>query len=78
MDTDTQIVAIAETLIESTGFYTMDLREWNRTDNAQKTWVKFKVHFLRSFCENWEQSRQSQHDPKFGKRRYVGGNDTGP
>ena len=39
--TDTQIVTIVEYLIESTGFYTMDCREWNRTDNAQKTWVDF-------------------------------------
>ena len=47
--TDTQIVTIAENLIESTGFYTMDCREWNRTDIAQKTWVNFKVHFSREF-----------------------------
>ena len=54
--TDIQIVAIAENLIENTGFYTMDCREWNRTDNAQKTWVNFKVHFLQAFQEN-----QAQH-----------------
>ena len=35
--TDTQIFTIAEKLIESIGFYTMDCSEWNRTDNAQKT-----------------------------------------
>ena len=35
--TDTQIVTIAKNLTESTGFYTMDCREWNRTDNVQKT-----------------------------------------
>ena len=34
--TNTQIVTIAENLIESTGLYTMDCRKWNRTDNAQK------------------------------------------
>ena len=39
----------------------MDCREWNRTDNAQKTWVNFKVHFTRSFRENQDQSRQAQH-----------------
>ena len=50
--TDTQIVTIAENLIESTGFYTMDCRELNRTNNAQKTWVNFKVHFLRAFVKN--------------------------
>ena len=59
--TDTQIVTITENLIESTGFYTMDCREWIRTDNAQKTWVNFKVHFLRVFRENRDQSRQAQH-----------------
>ena len=47
--TDKKIVTIAENLIESTGFYTMDCREWNRMDDAQKTWVNFKVHFLRAF-----------------------------
>ena len=59
--TDTQIVTIAENLIESTGFYTMDCREWNRTDNAQKTWVNFKVNFLRAFREKRDQYRQAQH-----------------
>ena len=59
--TDTQIVTIAENLIESTGFYSMDCREWNRTDNALKTCVNFKVHFSRAFRENWDQSRQAQH-----------------
>ena len=59
--TDIQIVTIAENLIESTGFYTMDCCEWNRTDKAQKTWVNFKLHFLRAFRENRDQSRQAQH-----------------
>ena len=59
--TDTQIVTVAENLIESTGFYTMDCREWNRTDNAQKTWVNFKVHISRAFRVNQDQSRQAQH-----------------
>ena len=59
--TDIQIVTIAKNLIESTGFYTMDLREWNRTDKAQKTWVNFKLHFSRAFRENSDQSRQDQH-----------------
>ena len=59
--TNTQIVTIAENLIEITGFYSMDCREWNRTDNALKTWVKFKVHFLRVFRENRDQSRKAQH-----------------
>ena len=59
--TDTQIVTITKNLIESTGFYTMDCREWNRTDNAQKTWVNFKVHFSQAFCENRDQSRQTQY-----------------
>ena len=57
--TDTQIVTITENLIESTSFYKMDCREWNRTNNAQKTWVNFKVHFLRAFRENRDQSRQA-------------------
>ena len=47
--TDIQIVTIAKNLIESTGFYTMDFHEWNRTDKAQKTWVNFKLNFLRAF-----------------------------
>ena len=34
--TDRKIVTIAENLIESTGFYTMDCRECNRMDNAKK------------------------------------------
>ena len=59
--TDIQIVTIAENLIESTGFLTMDCREWNRTDKDQKTWVNFKVHFSRTFRENRDQSRQAQH-----------------
>ena len=49
--TGTQIVTIKENLIESTGFYSMDCREWNITDNALKTWVNFKVHFSRAFRE---------------------------
>ena len=59
--TDIQIVTTAKNLIESTSFYTMDWREWNRTDKAQKTWVNFKVHFLQAFRENRDQSRQAQH-----------------
>ena len=59
--TDIQIVTISKNLIESTGFYTMDSREWNRTDKAQKTWVNFKLHFSRAFRENRDQSRQAQH-----------------
>ena len=59
--TDIQIVTIAEHLIESTGFYTMDSREWNRTEKAKKNWVNFKVHFSRAFRENRDQSRQAQH-----------------
>ena len=54
-------MTVAENLIESTGFNTVDFREWNLTDNAHKTWVNFKVHFLRAFRENRYQSRQSQH-----------------
>ena len=59
--TDTQIVTISKNLIESTGFYTMDCREWNRTDNAQKTWVNFKLHFLWALREIRDQSRHAQH-----------------
>ena len=58
---DIQVLTIAENLIEITGFYTMDFREWNRTDKAQKTWVKFKLYFSRVFRENRDQSRQAQH-----------------
>ena len=47
--TDIQIVTISENLIESTSFYMMEFREWNRTDKAQKTWVTsnyiFRGHF---------------------------------
>ena len=50
--TDTKIVTIVENLIQSTVFYTMNCHKWNRTDNAQKNWVDFKVHFLRAFREN--------------------------
>ena len=39
----------------------MDCCEWNRMDNALKTWVNFKVHFPRAFRENRDQSRQAQH-----------------
>ena len=39
----------------------MDCNEWIRTDNAQKTWVNFKVHFSRAFRENRDHSRQAQH-----------------
>ena len=35
--TDIQIVTIVKNLIESTCFYTMNCRELNRTDKAQKT-----------------------------------------
>ena len=59
--TDTQIVTIAKNLTESTGFYTMDFREWNRTDNTQNTWVNFKIHFSQAFRENRDHSRQAQH-----------------
>ena len=59
--TDTQIVTITKKLIESTGFYTMDCREWNRTDNAQKTWLNFKIHFSRAFKELRDQSKQAQN-----------------
>ena len=58
---DIQMATIAENLIESTGFYTIDCREWNRTDKAQKTWVNFKLHFFLAFRENRDQSRQAQH-----------------
>ena len=34
--TTTQIVTIAENLIEGTGLYTMDCRKWNRKDTTQK------------------------------------------
>ena len=54
-------MTIAENLIESTGFYTMDCHEWNRTDKDQKTWVNFKVHFSWAFRENRDQSRQAKH-----------------
>ena len=47
--------------MESTGFYTMDYCEWNRTDTAQKTWVNFKVHFSRAFREHRDQSKQAQN-----------------
>ena len=59
--TDIQIVTITKNLIESTGFYTMDCREWNRTYKAQKNWVNFKLYFSRAFRENRDQSRQAQH-----------------
>ena len=47
--TEIQIVTIAKNLIESTGFYTMDCREWNRMYKDQKTWVNFKEHFCGNF-----------------------------
>ena len=59
--TNTRIFTIAENFIETTCFYTMDCREWNRTDNVQKTWVNFKVHFSRVFRENRDHSRQAEH-----------------
>ena len=59
--TDIQLVTIAKNLIEITGFYMMDWREWNRTDKAQKTWVEFKLQFFSAFRENRDQSRQAQH-----------------
>ena len=58
--TDTQIVTIAENLIESAGLYTMDCREWNRMDTTQKTWVNFKVYFSRAFREHRYQYKQAQ------------------
>ena len=83
--TDTQILTIAENLIESTGLYTMDCREWNRMDNMQKTWVNFKVNFSRAFHENRDQSRQAQHDgyrhsntQNSENAAMLGGNYTGP
>ena len=39
----------------------MGCREWNRTDNAQKSWMNFKVYVSRAFRENRDQSRQAQH-----------------
>ena len=33
----------------------------NRTDNAQKTWVKFKTYFSRAFREHRDQSKQAQN-----------------
>ena len=54
--TDTQIVTIAENLIESTGFYAIDCCEWNRKDTTQKTLVNFKLHFSRAFREHRDQS----------------------
>ena len=50
--TDIQIMTISKNLIESTGFYTMDCREWSRTNKVQKTWVNFKLHFSQAFREN--------------------------
>ena len=47
--TDNQIVTITEKLTESTGFYTMECCEWNRTDKAQKTWVNFNYIFCGRF-----------------------------
>ena len=58
--TDTQVVTIAENLIESTRLYTMDCREWNRKDTTQKTWINFKVKFSRAFREHRDQSKQAQ------------------
>ena len=58
--TGTQFFTIAKNLIESTGFYTMDCREWNRTDTTQKTWVNFNVHFSRAFREHRDKSKQAQ------------------
>ena len=54
-------MTIYENLTESTGFKTMDCRQWNRTEKVQKTWVNFKLHFSRAFRENRDQSRQAQH-----------------
>ena len=59
--TGTQIVTIAENLIESTVFYMMDCREWNSTDTAQKTWVNSKIHFSHAFREHRDQSKQAQN-----------------
>ena len=58
--TDTKIITITENLIEITGFYTMDFREWNRKDTTQKTCINFKVHFSRGFREHRDQSKQAQ------------------
>ena len=38
----------------------MDFHDCSRTDTAQKTWVNFKVHFLRVFREHRDQSKQAQ------------------
>ena len=61
--TDTQMLTIAENLIEITRFYTVDYCEWNRTNNAQKLGLTSK-HIFRVHLGNTGTVQSSNASPK--------------
>lgn len=46
-----QIISIAFTLVQQTGYYDQGCREWKRKATNDKTWDNFKLHFAREFKE---------------------------
>ena len=50
--TPAQIISIAFTLIQQTGYYDQGCREWKRKPPDEKTWDNFKLHFAREFKES--------------------------
>ena len=46
-----QIISIAFTLVQQTGYYDQWCREWKRKATNDKTWNNFKLHFAREFKE---------------------------
>ena len=44
-----QIVSIAYTLVNATGFYSLDCKAWRHKEPAIKTWANFKTFFAEVF-----------------------------
>ena len=44
-----QIVSIAYTIINSTGFYSLDCKTWRHKPAIDRTWANFKIFFAKVF-----------------------------
>ena len=60
--TSAQIVSIAFTIVDRSGFYADDCRDWKRKPSTSKTWPNFQAHFSLAFKE----ARTSNRTTKAG------------
>ena len=55
-----KIVSIAYTIVNATGFYSLDCKTWRHNPATDRTWANFKVFFAKVFKDAWDDGLTAQ------------------